>query len=69
MKLKVALVKNISTIGPVLMLVDENGEPLPGQCDIEFSQPLESIQKITVTFSINGDDVSVSPEAIQWTQK
>lgn len=46
-----------------LMLADQDGAPLPGQRDLVYSRIGHPLQRITVTFEIDGDKVSIAPSA------
>lgn len=76
MKLKIARFKSVFGL-PAIVLTDEKGEMLPGQRDTVFSSPLEGAPEITVTFVVNGKDISMDfdldyndlhddPEAGRW---
>lgn len=45
--------------GRALLLHDEQGEPLPCQAGIVLRHDVEDIARLTVTFIIDGDEVSL----------
>jgi hypothetical protein len=56
MKLQVKVIPSAGN-GPVLMICDENGTPLPNQQRVELYNSINDEPKATVTFLIDDDNV------------
>lgn len=56
MKLQVKVIPSAGN-GPVLMLCDEHGEPLPNQERVELYNSINDVPKVSVTFIIDDSKV------------